>query len=318
MVSPETRAAHAAIISDLRRLAIRVVDPIHFDAFEFLRAADGTRQSNEAYLRSFAAPYPSIFDVLSSGRVLPKNALTPMALLYRVVSALHTNVALSPDERRAALEDAMVQFAVAKQIESKSLEEIQRIIDSSPILTALFRGPDFCLAHKEKMRAKLEELMALHGVDVLVYPETPYGPAYAEVCAGSVHVTGYNSPLATITQMPTIVVPGGNGTLPEPYRQPGDRPRPFGVEFMARKYEDRKLLQAAHAYERLTQHRRPPSIERGAVGTRGPEKRVDIARFNDFKLEVAEAFFELQCTRSDLGDAELANELRKLINAMRG
>jgi Asp-tRNA(Asn)/Glu-tRNA(Gln) amidotransferase A subunit family amidase len=60
---------------------------------------------------------------------------------------------------------------------------------------------------------------------------------------------GSNRTLASVMAFPAISVPAG-------FTPDG---MPVGLEFMARPFDDAKLLQYAYAYEHATRHRKPPS-----------------------------------------------------------
>lgn len=314
LISPVTRRAHDQFLDDLRSLGADVVDPVHFPEYEHLRVVDATREANNQYLRSFDAPYDSIFEVYRSERVLPSTAEKDRPLA-RAVSRIHEDDRLTGREKKAKLRAAMKKLVAANEdVEPGNEEKIWRLVEDSEVYKALYMGPEATLDHKDTMRSALEGTMDRYRLDALVFPETPYGPAYPSAQADDVWVTGANAGIGTITLMPSIVVPAGYGTLPEPYAAPSDEPRPFGMEFMARKYDEPTLIRLAYAYEQGTQHRRRPAFSPPPEG--GPS-RMDLERFNAFKLDAARAFFPTQKNQTDLGDAALASRFAEVIRGIR-
>ncbi len=111
--------------------------------------------------------------------------------------------------------------------------------------------PDY--AENPGRQAYLAELVAAMdgaGVDALVYPTWLCVPAHID--RAREEYCGDNSQLvAPATGMPAITVPMGftYGRLPA------------GLQILARPFDEGKLFRYAHAYERATRHRRPPTFE---------------------------------------------------------
>lgn len=122
----------------------------------------------------------------------------------------------------------------------------------------------------ESNRAYVEQVMDDLGVDALVYP--------VEV-GGAPRVSGVNSNciLASVTGLPTMVVPAG-------FTQAG---LPVGMSLTGRFYEEGALFEMAYAYEQATGHRRRPQMEE-IIG----EPPLDIAAFNRVHLELGQAAFD--------------------------
>jgi Asp-tRNA(Asn)/Glu-tRNA(Gln) amidotransferase A subunit family amidase len=105
----------------------------------------------------------------------------------------------------------------------------------------------------EDTRQMVLGIMADRQLDTLVYatgdhspvmiaPDVMSNPSVGETRLGS------NRSLAAIMAFPAITVPAG-------FTPDG---MPVGLEFMARPFDDAKLLQYADAYERATHHHKPP------------------------------------------------------------
>ena len=71
---------------------------------------------------------------------------------------------------------------------------------------------------------------------------------------------GSKRTLASIMAFPAITVPAG-------FTPDG---MPVGLEFMARPFDDAKLLQYAYAYEQATHHRKPPATTPRLPSARKP------------------------------------------------
>jgi Asp-tRNA(Asn)/Glu-tRNA(Gln) amidotransferase A subunit family amidase len=106
----------------------------------------------------------------------------------------------------------------------------------------------------EDTRQLVLGIMATQRLDALVYatgdhspdriaPDVMTNPNEGDTRRGS------NRTLAAVIAFPAISVPAG-------FTPDGI---PVGLEFMARPFDDAKLLQYAYAYEQATRHRKPPS-----------------------------------------------------------
>ncbi len=87
---------------------------------------------------------------------------------------------------------------------------------------------------------------------VMVAPDVMSNPSEGDTRLGS------NRALASIMAFPAITVPAG-------FTPDG---MPVGLEFMARPFDDAKLLQYADAYEIATHHRKPPETTRRLTNAR--------------------------------------------------
>ena len=108
------------------------------------------------------------------------------------------------------------------------------------------------IAARGELMTSVLTLMADHRLDALVYKTVEHGPQLvsAGLAQGQGYVDGRGSThLNTfLVDVPALSVPAGTT---------GDGV-PFGLTFQGRPYEDARLIALAYAYERATQHRRPP------------------------------------------------------------
>ena len=101
------------------------------------------------------------------------------------------------------------------------------------------------LRRREAIRDAVLARMAADDLDAILYPpsrvppvEIPDNQPFEEM----------NCELAAHTGLPAIVVPAG-------FTPAG---LPVGVELLGRAFDERRLFELAHAFERATDHRRPP------------------------------------------------------------
>jgi Asp-tRNA(Asn)/Glu-tRNA(Gln) amidotransferase A subunit family amidase len=93
------------------------------------------------------------------------------------------------------------------------------------------------------------QAMAEHDLDALVYPAVQEPPAKIGEMQGGAVTTG----LAARARFPSIVVPAGFT----------DDGLPVGIEFLARAFEEPRLIELAFAFEQGTGHRKAPDLRRG-------------------------------------------------------
>lgn len=102
------------------------------------------------------------------------------------------------------------------------------------------------LARREELRKEVEALMDEKQLDALVYP-----PVLQPAMETGL-VQGDNCEFGSTTGLPSIVVPAG-------FSQ-DNRPRPVGIEFLGKKWDESTLFGIAYAYEQKTMHRKPPEF----------------------------------------------------------
>lgn len=102
------------------------------------------------------------------------------------------------------------------------------------------------LARRTELRNYVEDFMNENKLDALVYPPV-LRPAMETGIA-----QGDNCEFGSTTGLPSIVVPAGFSA--------DNRPRPVGVEFLGRRWDEGKLFGLAYAYEQKTKHRKPPAF----------------------------------------------------------
>ncbi|HMF99352.1 MAG TPA: amidase family protein, partial [Vicinamibacterales bacterium] len=109
------------------------------------------------------------------------------------------------------------------------------------------------VASREAFRDFFVRLMDDQRLDALLYPANLARPHTHE--GGLERFGGEPSTCqeSALTGLPQVTVPGGfigNGRYP------------FGISFLGRLWTDARLLALAYAYEQVTHHRRPPSLNR--------------------------------------------------------
>lgn len=102
------------------------------------------------------------------------------------------------------------------------------------------------LARRVELRKYVEDFMNSNNLDALVYP-----PVLRPAMESGI-VQGDNCEFGSTTGLPSIVVPAGFSS--------DNRPRPVGVEFLGRRWDEGKLFGLAYAYEQKTMHRKPPAF----------------------------------------------------------
>jgi Asp-tRNA(Asn)/Glu-tRNA(Gln) amidotransferase A subunit family amidase len=158
---------------------------------------------------------------------------------------------LSRKEFRFALKDYLATHS------DPPVESIEGIIDSGqfhPDMEPRLEAAQYAVSLEDKdyvlqlsRRHQLRELilntMAMHKLDGIVYPTMRRKAALI-----GERQMGNNCYLSARSGLPSITVPAG-------FSIDG---LPVGVEFLARPWEEARLLSMAYAYEQATKHRRSP------------------------------------------------------------
>lgn len=105
----------------------------------------------------------------------------------------------------------------------------------------------------ENTRQTVLTLMADHKLDALAYATFDHQPVFIPPDLMTKRVIdddrlGNNRRLSPILGFPALTVPAGFTT----------DGLPVGIEFMARPFEEARLLRLGYDYEQATRHRRPP------------------------------------------------------------
>ena len=102
------------------------------------------------------------------------------------------------------------------------------------------------LARRTELRQYVEDFMNENKLDALVFP-----PVLRPAMETGI-VQGDTCEFGSTTGLPSIVVPAGFSS--------DNRPRPVGIEFLGRRWDEATLFGLAYAYEQQTKHRRPPAF----------------------------------------------------------
>jgi amidase len=93
----------------------------------------------------------------------------------------------------------------------------------------------------------IDDVMGEHRLDALVAPSG--GPAWITDPVNGDHYVGGNTTPAAVAGYPSVSVPAGFAFG-----------LPVGLSFIGRAWSERTLVRLAHAFERATAHRRPPTF----------------------------------------------------------
>ncbi|HKB92572.1 MAG TPA: amidase family protein, partial [Opitutaceae bacterium] len=114
-------------------------------------------------------------------------------------------------------------------------------MEKNPEYAARYRG-------RAALKKLLEDLLEKYDLDAFVYPVRSGALPKAGTWPLANGISGQS--VSDYCGLPAITVPGG-------FTSDG---LPQGVEFMAKTFEDAKLLQIAYGYEQISHHRKLPSL----------------------------------------------------------
>lgn len=126
-------------------------------------------------------------------------------------------------------------------------------------------GLELYRSNREYVESVLDELE----LDALLYPADRRGTPRPQY-------TGTNCILASVTGLPTVVVPSGHVDG-----------LPVGMSFTARMFDEKTLFEIAYAYEQATEYRQPPEMPL-LDGT----PPLDLQTFNQLHYDLGWAAFE--------------------------
>ncbi len=149
-----------------------------------------------------------------------------------------------PGDRVLTIQDLLASGKLAPG----SARRFEGMLAPTPSGVALEDARNTFYANREAFRQIFVDLMNEQELDAIVYPANHARPHTHEgglVRYGSEPGTSEES---AVTGLPQVTVPGGfiGGRYPA------------GVSFLGRMWDDKRLLEIAAAYERATNHRRPP------------------------------------------------------------
>ena len=150
-----------------------------------------------------------------------------------------------PGDRVITIEDLLASGKLAPG----SASRFKASLAPTPTGAALEAARQTFYAGREAFRQIFIDLMQQQKLDAMLYPANHARPHTHEgglVRYGSEPGTCEES---AVTGLPQVTVPGGfiGGRYPA------------GISFLGRMWDDKRLLEIAAAYERATQHRRPPT-----------------------------------------------------------
>jgi Asp-tRNA(Asn)/Glu-tRNA(Gln) amidotransferase A subunit family amidase len=146
-------------------------------------------------------------------------------------------------------QDAPIQSFHDLAASVKGNAVVERVVENA--LQAANPEEDISYLRTIAVAQRLAELgvlqaMAEHDLDALVYPAVQEPPAKIGVQQGGTATAG----LGARARFPSIVVPAGFT----------DDGLPVGIEFLARAFEEPRLIELAYAFEQGTDYRRPPNL----------------------------------------------------------
>lgn len=144
----------------------------------------------------------------------------------------------APIRSFADLAESVKGNAIVERVVVQSLQAAEAEEDISYLRT-------IAIAQKHAELGVLQA-MAEHNLDALVYPAVMEPPAKI----GERQTGTATTNLAARARFPSIVVPAGFA----------NQGLPVGIEFLARAFEEPRLIQMAYAFEQGTGYRRPPNL----------------------------------------------------------
>ncbi|MGE0462030.1 MAG: amidase family protein [Vicinamibacterales bacterium] len=150
-----------------------------------------------------------------------------------------------PGERVLTIQDLIASGKMAPGGQRR----LEGALAPAPSGAALEQATRDFVARREAFRRLFLDLMEGERLDALLYPANQARPHTHEGGAERYGSEPGTCQESAATGLPQVTVPAGfiGGRYP------------VGVSLLGRMWDDRKLLEMAHAYEQATRHRRPPS-----------------------------------------------------------
>lgn len=133
-----------------------------------------------------------------------------------------------------------------------SASRFRAALSPTPAGDELRRATEKFYAGREEFRQAFVDLMEQQHLDALLYPANQARPHTHEGGLIRYDMEPGTCAESAMTGLPQVTVPAGFL---------GDR-YPFGISFLGRLWDDRRVLGLAYAYEQATHHRRPPDTVR--------------------------------------------------------
>lgn len=150
-----------------------------------------------------------------------------------------------PGERVLTIEDLIASGRMAPAGQRR----LEGALAPTPTGAALEQATRDFIARREAFRRLFVDLMERERLDAILYPANQARPHTHEGGAERYGTEPGTCQESAATGLPQVTVPAGFI---------GGR-HPVGASLLGRMWNDRTLLEMAHAYERATRHRRPPS-----------------------------------------------------------
>jgi amidase len=217
---------------------------------EMVRSGAAHTEGNALFdqtIADFKAAGALIVDPVLTGLDLPAAQLRANAATYERTDAINKYLAALPSSAPIRTVDEMI---------AKGGTLVKPAIVEASKLGSLDHNPQLVAALKEQavLRDVIVDVMEKYQLDAVILP---YRTTVAEEVGlpsaapgGAPRNPGGSNSLASVTGLPTIIVPGGF------FSSDG---MPFAVQFLGRPFSEPTLIKLASGYEAKTHHRKAPA-----------------------------------------------------------
>jgi Asp-tRNA(Asn)/Glu-tRNA(Gln) amidotransferase A subunit family amidase len=192
-----------------------------------------------------------VVDPVLTGLNLPDAEIGASAAKFEVATAINKYLSALPPDAPIRTVDEMI---------AKGGDLVKPNIIASAKMGPIDHNPEFAAALKQQdmLRTALVSVMDKYQLDALILPyrtaldtdmrTTPNPPGAA---GGGAAGRESQNDLASVTGLPTIIVPGGF------FKSDG---MPFAVQFLGKPFTEPTLIKVASGYEAETHHRKSPAL----------------------------------------------------------
>jgi len=218
---------------------------------EMIRQGAGHEEGNALFTKAvadFKAAGAVIVDPVLTGLDLTDAQIAASAYPYEVAFAINKYLAALPADAPVRTVDEMI---------AKGGDLVKPAIIKGSQLPPLDHNPQFAAALKQQevVRNAIIAVMAKDELDAVILPYRTVIDAEMSTKPNPPPVPGVRNEatnqLASVTGLPTIIVPGGFF--------PTDG-MPFAVQFLGRPFTEPTLIKVAAGYEAATHHRTAPTL----------------------------------------------------------